>query len=501
MARTRMDVWNRTDAEGTWPDVLVAYARAVETMRALDPATGKPDNPLSWQFQAAMHGRATRTGSADRSNSLWSRCQHGSWFFLPWHRMYLAAFEAVVQHHLGDEEWSLPYWYALDPDRPASAVLPPAFREARADNHLFTENRSVLANGGDPLPDVSASVTEALQEDTFSTDTGISSFGGGERSRPSFFGEEMGALEDTPHGFVHVVVGNDFDASGQTVREGWMGSFFTAGLDPVFWLHHANLDRLWQVWLEVDPAHQNPPDGDPAWFRTKFRFPAPGGGTRTYRVGDVLDTTVLGYTYESLAAPSTLPAPPPAPPPGPGGGIEMGGGDAPAPRPHRTPQVIGATQDVSLAAEPRAVVELSEPADIGLGEADATEPTRVYLRLEGITGTAAAPAYEVYLNLPARSQGAEHPELLAGRLATFGLAEASRGDSLHGGAGLTKVFDITGVRDTLADRGRWDPAQVTVTFEAVVPTASDEEALGQATTHGGARPPDLRAARVVVLSA
>jgi tyrosinase len=77
-----MDVWTRTDAEGTWPDVLVAYAHAVEAMRALDPATGKPSNPLSWQFRAAMHGRATRTGSADRSNSPWSRCQQGSWFFL-----------------------------------------------------------------------------------------------------------------------------------------------------------------------------------------------------------------------------------------------------------------------------------------------------------------------------------------------------------------------------------------------------------------------------------
>jgi len=24
----------------------------------------------------------------------WSECQHGSWYFLPWHRGYLIAFEA-----------------------------------------------------------------------------------------------------------------------------------------------------------------------------------------------------------------------------------------------------------------------------------------------------------------------------------------------------------------------------------------------------------------------
>jgi len=509
MARTRMDVWTRTDDEGTWPDVLVAYARAIEVMRGLDPPTGKPRDPLSWQFQAAMHGRATRTGRADRSNALWSRCQHGSWFFLPWHRMYLAAFEAVIQHHLGDDDWSLPYWFALDPDRASTAVLPPAFREARADNALFTEHRSVLANGGDPLPDVSGSVTQALEVEVFTTDSGVASFGGGERSRPSFFGEEMGAIEDTPHGFVHVVVGNDFDAQGNTVREGWMGSFFTAGLDPIFWLHHANLDRLWQVWLDADPEHRNPPDDDPAWFRTSFRFPAPGGGTRTFRVGDVLDPEALGYTYEDLSVPSTFLAPPGAPPAAPGdvpaggpadGGIGMGGAEAPPPRRRVVPQVVGATQDVSLAAPSPAVVELSEPSDLGLGEADAAAPTRVYLRLEGITGTAAAPAYEVYVNLPAGSTGAEHPELLAGRLATFGLAEASTGDSVHGGAGLTKVFEITRVRDALADRGGWDPARVAVSFEPVLPAPSDTDALAQAST-GVPQPPDLRAARVVVLSA
>jgi len=509
MTRTRMDIWTRTDDEGTWPEVLVAYARAVETMRALDPATGKPTDPLSWQFQAAMHGRATASGSADRSHPLWSRCQHGSWFFLPWHRMYLAAFEAVVQHHLGDDEWSLPYWYSLDPDRSSAAVVPPAFREARPDNPLFTDQRSVLANGGDPLPDVSDSVTQALGVDLFSTDTGVASFGGGERSQPSFFGEEMGAIEDTPHGFVHVVVGNDFDAAGNTLREGWMGSFFTAGLDPLFWLHHANLDRLWQVWLDADPAHRNPPDDDPAWFRTRFRFPAPGG-TRTFRVGDVLDPTALGYTYENLSVPSTFlpPVPPPAPPPPParpeGGGIETGGAEGtPPPRPTATPQVVGATQDVSLAQTAPAVVELSEPSDLGLGEGEGEAgagPTRVYLRVEGITGTAAAPAYEVYVNLPPGDRGADHPELLAGRLATFGLAEASRSDSEHGGSGLTKVFEITAVRDALADSGRWDPARVTVSFEPVLPTPSDTDALAQSST-GEARAPDVRAARVVVLSA
>ena len=97
MTRTRMDVWNRTNAEGDWPAVLLAYEVGVGKMRDLDPPSGKPVDPLGWRFQAAIHGLADSMGDPDTSNDLWCNCQHGSWFFLPWHRMYLAAFERIVQ--------------------------------------------------------------------------------------------------------------------------------------------------------------------------------------------------------------------------------------------------------------------------------------------------------------------------------------------------------------------------------------------------------------------
>ena len=97
MTRTRADVWNLTNAEGDWPDVLKAYELAVGRMRDLDPPTGKPSDPLGWRFQAAIHGLATSSGRPDTSNDLWCNCQHGSWYFLPWHRMYLAAFELIIQ--------------------------------------------------------------------------------------------------------------------------------------------------------------------------------------------------------------------------------------------------------------------------------------------------------------------------------------------------------------------------------------------------------------------
>ena len=102
--RIRKDVWGLTNAAGDWPQELTEYAQAVAAMRELDPpGNGKPTDPLSWKFQAAIHGRDRPNGSPDDSNEFWNDCQHGSWFFLAWHRMYLCAFESIIQHFLDDE--------------------------------------------------------------------------------------------------------------------------------------------------------------------------------------------------------------------------------------------------------------------------------------------------------------------------------------------------------------------------------------------------------------
>lgn len=496
MTRTRMDVWEATDAEGSWPAVLTAYEQAVGLMRNLDPPTGAPTNTVSWKFMAAIHGRARSNGQPDTGHPLWNNCQHGSWFFLAWHRMYLLAFEAIIQSNLADDTWSLPYWFSVDPDHPNKSILPPAFRDPRPGNNLFTERRSLRANGGHRLTDVSSDLIQALEADTFSTPTGTSTFGGGERSDPSFNGNEVGLLEDVPHGAVHSLFGNDYDAAGNPIRFGWMGSFFTAGLDPIFWLHHCNIDRLWQVWLNEDPSHTNPPATDPAWSDTEFSFPAPGGGTSTWKIGDVLDTVVLGYTYKNLHPPTavTLPAP------GAGGPPNIGLPDTIMPS-QLPPQVVGATSDVPLTGGQPVHVALSEPADLGLALDVVAQPigARVYLRLEGITGRAGAPLYEVYLNVPTGARPDEYPDLMAGRVSTFGVPEASQPNDPESGSGLTKVLEITSLRNVLADQERWDPATLTVTFSPVIPSTDvpGAEALAQAASP---RPADLRAARVSVVT-
>ena len=522
MTRTRADVWNSTRAEGDWPAVLKAYEQAVGMMRDLDPPAGKPSNPLGWRFQAAIHGIEDENGGPDLSNDLWCNCQHGSWYFLPWHRMYRAAFERIIQHLLEDESWSLPYWYSIDPDDPGKAALPPAFLDlSLGDNNLQTEERSQTAKSGlpfygdiDPVQ-VGETVIATLGAPFFATPSGQSTFGGGERSSLSFDGGERGSLENVPHGAPHSLVGNDYDEFGNLVDPGWMGSFFTAGLDPIFWLHHCNIDRLWEVWLRLDPSHANP-TGDPAFFDTTFTFPDPVEGSVTWSIGDALDTEFFGYVYESAAAPSALmpapePSPEPEPEPEPGPGPEPESGPDEGARAatrgdtmsgssstQRPPQVLGATSDVSLASPEAVVVEMEQARrPRGAATDDSAAAPRAYLRVEGVTGTSAAPLYGVYVNVPDGEDPHDHPELRAGSFSTFGLVETSQTNAQHDAEGLTAVFDITTLRDRLASAGLWDDARIDVRFSTEVPRAvsSDTPAGEQAER----RRPDVRARRIAVI--
>jgi len=98
-----------------------------------------------------------------------------------------------------------------------------------------------------------------------------------------------GQLEGSPHNYIH----NGF------VR-GDMANLGTAGLDPIFWLHHANIDRLWAVWNAK--GNNNPTD--PAWLNEKFRnifFDKNANSVSSIGVSDVLTTNSLGYTYDDPA--------------------------------------------------------------------------------------------------------------------------------------------------------------------------------------------------------
>src|SRR5262245_34597697 len=260
-SRIRHDVQSLINNGAEGLAVLDAYRLAISKMREIDEANdvnGVPTKPLGWRYQASLHGISTADGTPLTHDRLWNTCRHNSWFFLAWHRLYLHRFERIVQHHLEDETWSLPYWDYTKGDV-ESRRIPATFRETLCDNALYTPARDEDMNQGSPIPDPfwSAAVPLALDDFALPLDDARNSFGGGivEDVTPV---RARGSLENLPHGTVHGVVG------------GWMGAFASAGHDPIFWLHHANLDRLWEVWLHARPGRVNP--SDPTWLNTKFAF-------------------------------------------------------------------------------------------------------------------------------------------------------------------------------------------------------------------------------------
>jgi len=313
----RRNVWELDG--GDWPDTLLWYARAVAAMkqRALD-------DPTSWRFWAAMHGfnipRWRIAGYFSDSDTLpsdahqqtfWWQCQHGSWYFLPWHRGYLRAFEQTVQAAVsalhGPDDWALPYWNYF---KTGQAELPPAFATrdwpaGKGINPLFVPQRYGLpgSNGKVSVPGQFVDLT-AMNEPEF---TGVASGGspgfGGVNTGFEHGGPVHGALERQPHDIVHGLVGGrDPDHPDDFLRVGLMSNTRTAALDPMFWLHHANIDRLWAVWRHHPRPHDDPSES--AWVKGPsnsdriFSMPMPDGTTWNFTPGEVHELASVGYTYD-----------------------------------------------------------------------------------------------------------------------------------------------------------------------------------------------------------
>ncbi|MFS7947024.1 putative catechol oxidase [Helianthus anomalus] len=99
----------------------------------------------------------------------------------------------------------------------------------------------------------------------------------------SFFGGEY-VDGDSPVGNGDPSVGSDgsVEAGSHTVVHRWvgdptqpnnedMGNFYSAGYDPVFYIHHSNVDRMWKLWKELGIKGHNEPT-DPDWLNASYVF-------------------------------------------------------------------------------------------------------------------------------------------------------------------------------------------------------------------------------------
>jgi tyrosinase len=451
----RADIWSL----GPNDPILTAYANAVAAMQAR-PAT----DPTSWAYQAAIHGSHSSTPRPE-----WNQCRHGSWHFVSWHRMYLYFFERIVRAQViangGPRTWALPYW-DYDGGRGRN-TLPPAFRTARRPdgsvNPLFVAQRRSAINSGAGLPSSITSPAFALSRTAF---TGSSEFGGGIASAIGQFWSQTGRLEQTPHNDVHVAIG------------GLMGDPDSAAQDPIFWLHHCNIDRVWWLW---EQQHSDPTDA--RWLNQSYSFMDAGGRPASLTAAGILDTSAkLHYTYgpSQTQVPSTLtwrlmtPAKWPSPWPEPTRSPQQPGLRAePEPVADDARHLLGATdRRVRLVGNPlRTSIRIDERATSSL-QASALAPTiqgRAFLDVEDIDAERnPGEVYGVYVNLPDRPTADDLNTHHVGNISLFGVERARRPRGDEHGHGLRVSMEITQVLDRLAAEGTWrEGTRLDVTFRPI----------------------------------
>jgi tyrosinase len=110
---------------------------------------------------------------------------------------------------------------------------------------------------------------------------------------------------ESVHGYIHYDIAN----GAEKANNGHMWPTDYSAFEPLFWLHHANVDRIWALWQAVHPDLQLQPStinqyGHNFWLvqgmEVNADTPLPPfwkDSTSLWTTNTISDTTVLGYAY------------------------------------------------------------------------------------------------------------------------------------------------------------------------------------------------------------
>jgi tyrosinase len=428
-AQAPLTRFNLNTPQGT--AMLNVYANAVQTMMN----TPEP-NPVGWLFQWYTHNvRGDRTKPAEitriypvagpqktLAQQMWNTCQaHHPGdiedFFLPWHRMYVFFLERIVRKVSGNAGFTLPYWDYTNSSVPSGPRMPTRFiNPAATTNPLFRVNRKTLVKNGNPIDQ---------------NNQGSLNLNPLKQCHYSQVGAVQGfnlSLDANLHGTVHVLIGNSLG----------MGNPDWAGNDPIFWMHHCNIDRLWASWNAA--GRQNPATS--AWLSKQFVFADENGLRVVATVKDFKAIAPLGYKYDSLAPVPTCPP-----------GVQAEG-------PPKTRARV--TSSVQLGSQPVSV-NLQAPPSTAAGLGDLVQmvrnlgPTRrLFLVIRNLS-TAAQPGalFNIFLEMPANPAATADDTHKVGSIHFFdAMKPGGHGPMAASAQQKFFSFDITDLAKRLAAEGR-----------------------------------------------
>ena len=267
--RVRVDVQSLSPSD----PFFAKYGQAVQAMHQLPSSDQR-----NWRNQALIHI---------------NHCPHGAQDFVHWHRHYIHNYELICGHLIGDTSFSLPYWNWSA----KQGIIPDPFFDLNLLNVQFWNDPS-NAQSDNWGPDTVITVGtrglakgQGLQDDPNAgqdfTQAAIDAIQ--QESRFQIFTRQ---LETQPHNNGHVISGRP---NGHMIDG-------MSPLDPIFWLHHCNIDRIWAEW---QTAGNNTPSLSGNYNN---QFVDGTGQPVTASSATALDFAAMGYTYDTLSGPTVAAA-------------------------------------------------------------------------------------------------------------------------------------------------------------------------------------------------
>ncbi|KHN07285.1 Polyphenol oxidase A1, chloroplastic [Glycine soja] len=226
---------------------------------------------------------------------------HFSWLFFPFHRWYLYFYERILGSLIDDPTFALPYWNWDNPD--GGMVIPLIYRDE--DSPLYDPRRNP-----DITPDTLVDLNYGSGKDpSVEQNLGVmyTSVVSGAKRASLFHGKAFfagkqpelggGTVELGPHTALHRWTGDPRQPNKED-----MGRFYSAGRDPIFYSHHANVDRMWNIWKTI-PTGKRRDFKNRDWLETTFFFYDENKNLVSVKVKDSLDSKKMGYVYQDVDIP------------------------------------------------------------------------------------------------------------------------------------------------------------------------------------------------------
>ena len=340
--------WRRYNvASPQGQQMLVHYQTAIKAMLALPPT-----DPRNWYRLAFQH---------------YLDCPHGNWWLFPWHRGFTGWAEQIVRRFSGFDAFAFPYWdWTASPVVPAAmnqGLLTPANPAFIQNIGAFTaafqrplgsttywqgaqlqelqarqiNSNAVLwdqltnpananwpsffpASGGgqnfpnvrNPNPQLDCAASKAVSAPTLAKAMASQDYATFSSPPAQQHSDVVGfaLLEGQPHNNVHnntggVVYQQQGTQCGPnyTNTGGFMQAFLSP-TDPLFYLHHSNIDRLWTAWTDKQKAagltYLPVPSLYAQWAKEPFLFfvNAAGQPVAQTHAGDYANIGQFNYDYQ-----------------------------------------------------------------------------------------------------------------------------------------------------------------------------------------------------------